>query len=149
MTLFLAVSAVVFSAIISLIGHQERMVAMQSMLNDSSYALEYMGRLIRMAQKDLGGTCITAGRNYEVSGSTLSFMDHDGMCRVFSLHNGRIREGGADLTSDGQEIRNLAFTVADAAGLQPRVTTKFNVFHNRFNVSFDLQTTISQRNLNF
>lgn len=150
MTLFLAASAVVFGAVVSLIRYQERMVAMQSMLNDSSYALEYMGRLVRMAQEDKGGVCIAPGQNYSVSGDTLKFVDYEGNCREFALNDGKITAEGVDLTSSHQKIEDLYFTVSgDSSDQQPRVTIVFGVVHERLDISFNMQTTVSQRNLNF
>lgn len=155
MTLFLAVSGIVFGAAASLIQYQEQMVAMQGMLNDSSYVLEYMGRFMRMARRDPDGGCLSLGQNFQNPGAdttNVRFLDHDGNCRRFFLENGQIKEetdkGIVPLTSSNHTIDDLSFVIVDEVGQQPRVTVSFDVVNSGLDIDFNLQTTVSQRNLN-
>jgi prepilin-type N-terminal cleavage/methylation domain-containing protein len=155
-TLFLAVSAIVFGASTSLIRYQGQMVTMQGIFNDSSYVLETMGRSIRMARRDASGSCISLGKNFENPGSDLTnirFLDHDGTCRRFFLESGQIKEdtgsGSIVLTSSNHDIQELSFIIIDEAGKQPRVTIVLEMNHDSLSSALNLQTTVSQRNLNF
>jgi prepilin-type N-terminal cleavage/methylation domain-containing protein len=154
-TIFLAVSSIVFGAAASLIRYQKQMITMQSMFNDGSYALEYMGRFIRMARRDADESCISLGRNYENPGANtanIRFLDYAGNCRRFFLSDGEIKEqtatGTVSLTSSGNDIENLSFLIVDESGKQPRVVISFRVSNVSSNTSFNLETLISQRNLN-
>jgi len=44
---------------------QQRALSSQEVLNEISYALEYVSRALRMAEKDFDGSCIAAYKNYE------------------------------------------------------------------------------------
>lgn len=155
MTLFITVSVLVFDLAVSLLRHQEKMVAMQSMFNDSSYAVEYMGRMLRMARRADGDSCIAPGRNYfNPDSNQIKFLDYQNNCRRFLLQEGQIKEevegaGGAiPITSANHTIRDLSFTISDSNEVQPRVTISFEVARDDLDLGFKIQTTISQRNLN-
>lgn len=155
MTLFMVVSVLVFDLAVSLLRHQEQMVAMQSMFNDSSYAVEYMGRMLRMARRAENDACINTGDNYNNPDSNqIKFLDYQNTCRRFLLQEGQIKEwvdgGGGEIpiTSSNHTIQSLSFTIDDATGVQPRVTINFEVVRDDLDLSFKIQTTISQRNLN-
>ncbi len=155
MTLFITVSVLVFDLAVSLLRHQEKMVAMQSMFNDSSYAVEYMGRMLRMARRDGDGGCISPGHNYfNPDSNQIKFLDYQNNCRRFLLQDGQIKEGvegtGGEiaLTSANHTIRDLSFTISDSSEIQPRVTISFEVARDDLDLGFKIQTTISQRNLN-
>lgn len=156
MTLFVIVSVIVFDLALSLVHYQEQMVAMQSMFNDSSYAVEYMGRMLRMARKADDDSCIPLGENYINPGNDsnrIQFLDYERNCRVFSLIGGQIHEdigeNGVPITSSNHTIQNLSFAiVGDESDTQPRVTISFQVVKPDLDLSFRIQTTISQRNLN-
>lgn len=155
MTLFLAVSAIVFGGAASLMRYQEQMIVMQGVFNDSSYALETMSRFIRMARRDGTGDCITLGSNFENPGSDVTnirFLDYDGVCRRFFLEAGQIKEetgsGSVALTSSNHDVNVLSFVIIDEEGKQPRVTIDLRISHDSLTNELSLQTTVSQRNLN-
>ncbi len=157
-TIFLAVTAIIFGAITSLMRYQEQMVVMQGMFNDSSYALEYMGRLMRMARRDAGDDCISLGENYQNPGgdtSNIRFLDYEGNCIGFFLDNEQIKLEFIDpsapdvaLTSSSFTIHDLSFIHNDGDRVQPRVTISFGIRHESMDIGFNLQATTSQRNLN-
>lgn len=148
---------------VSLLHQERRALATQNIMDNSSYFLEYGGRFLRMAQKDDGG-CITSGLNYQNVGgtSTIQFLDYENHCREFLLDSGQIKEKvstddtaanlgvATAITSPKITITALSFTInGDTSGSQPRVTIKFHVQDSAFpEASMNVQTTVSQRNLN-
>lgn len=103
---------------ISSIRAQGRILATQELLDQTSYVLEYMGRAIRMAKKELNCSspdtqeycypdqppqCLTDipddpapyGFNYEVSpspiGDRIRFINYDNKCQEFFYENGQIK----------------------------------------------------------
>ncbi len=91
----LLVAMSVFSIFIT-IGSQLLAVALNEhlraseraeLLNQASYALEYMNRSLRMARKDTSGDCITQNLNYDnPSGDTsaVRFVSYQEKCMEFS-----------------------------------------------------------------
>ncbi len=163
-TVFTAISTTAFGIMASLIHKQERVMNMHTLTENSSYALEYIQRAVRMAQKDDGG-CITSGENYAHSGgnSTIQFLDYESFCHRFSLSSGQIQEtistddtagnlGSATaFTSDKIDVTSLVFNLNGESGadsIQPRVTIEFEANSKYFSdVQINIQSTASQRNL--
>jgi len=144
---------------ISAIRMQRYNLTYQQMLDQTSYAMEYMSRAIRMAQKDTGAECIaTAGKNYELIGdSSLEFKTYKSPteCWRFFLDNKhlKINKGGTVyylITSSKFEVTSLKFNVlGDEAEKQPRVTIFMEIQGKDYGSQpkIRIQTTISQRNL--
>ncbi len=67
----LAVFTVVIAAptgfFVSALKGQQKALASQELYDNVSYTLEYISRALRMAKKDLTGSCITANMNYETT----------------------------------------------------------------------------------
>jgi len=156
---------------ISGIRTQRRVLATQELLDQTSYALEYMGRALRMAKKDTNRTCLTtANYNYEnPSGvSTVRFINYNGICQEFFSENNQLKEkkssdgtaanlppSGTPITSDKLQVNFLKFNLSGEAqpptdNLQPRVTI-FMEIEGRGPVGerpkIQIQTSISQRDL--
>ena len=148
----------------SLVKQERKAIAVQNMMDNSSYFLEYGGRFVRMAQKD-DGDCITSGQNYENIGgdlSTVAFLDYEDHCHEFLLEDGQIKErvsstdkvgdlgSATPITSSKITISSLSFVITgDSANHQPRITIRFSAEDQNFpESSMDVETTISQRNLN-
>ncbi|MGI6637150.1 MAG: PilW family protein [Minisyncoccales bacterium] len=103
----LLVSVFIFSVIIggmvksllTSIKLQQKIIADQKMFAEVSFVLEYMGRTLRMAQKDVDGVC-TGLSNYNYNlfdgDRTIRFINYDGECQEFSLTDGAISERIAD-----------------------------------------------------
>lgn len=159
--IFSLISALVAGLFIFSIRAQQKSLATGTLLDQSSYLLEYMSRAIRMAKKDLGGICIPAKLNYQKTrgGSGIKFLNYKDQCQEFFLQGGKIKEvkEGQEnfLTSDDLEV--TVFNIGPAASWdqddndQPRVTLfleiKTRAVRPEHQVKIKLQTTISQRNL--
>lgn len=147
---------------ISGIRTQRRVLATQELLDQTSYVLEYMGRALRMAKKDLTGVCITAGKNYEITTEGgIQFIDHTliGNCTEFVLDGVQIKKriiGGDtwNLTSSALQVNFLRFNLSgesQADNLQPIATIFLDIsgretgFGGRPKIQ--IQTSVSQRNL--
>jgi hypothetical protein len=141
-------------------------LANQELLDQASYVLEYMGRALRMAKKDSGGTCTgTAGKNYGGTINSISFLKFDyetnsDVCYQFYLSGTRIYESkggaaGVPLTSDKISVNSLKFnlsgdTIGESPNLQPRVTIFLDILGRGATGEqprIQIQTSISQRNL--
>ena len=163
-TVFATVATIAFGITASLIHKQERIMHMHTLMENSSYALEYIQRATRMAQKDDGG-CIASGENYAHSSgdSTIQFLDYENFCHRFSLNTGQIQEtistddtagnlgSAVAFTSDKVNVTSLVFDLNGESGtdlIQPRVTIKFEASSKYFSdVQISIQSTSSQRNL--
>ncbi|MCP6719240.1 MAG: prepilin-type N-terminal cleavage/methylation domain-containing protein [Patescibacteria group bacterium] len=152
---------------ITSLRNQTRFLAMREVIDNSSYVLEYVSRFLRMARKDLNGTCISQSVNYENPAgisSNIRFINSQGLCQEFSLDTDRMQErkstddtavnlgSGVYLTSDDLKVTLLKFQLAGQGqgdNLQPRVTILFEIRKEGVLGSPEtkLQTTISQRNL--
>lgn len=170
-TIFFAVLAGPTGLFVFSLRGQLKALASREIIDNSSYALEYISRALRMAKKDTDATCIGAApdySNYENPGSDISkirFLNYQGFCQEFALILGQIAERkSADaskdnlalaeflpLTSDDLEITPLVFRLvgeSQADNLQPRVAIIFEAKKkNQAGTKMSIQTTISQRNL--
>jgi len=124
----------------SVIRGQARALTSEELLNQTSYAIEYMGRALRMAKKDTAGTCIGVNLNYlkthEDNG--IKFLSYEDRCQEFYLATTttsrklkEVIDGGSavDLTSDEIEVVNFNIGSDDSwdedDNLQPRITIFF------------------------
>ena len=148
---------------ISAIKSQKNTLAHQRLLNQTSYALEYMSRALRMAKKQDNATmppCIADGANYESDGTYVKFVNHleNDDCQKFFVENNQLKQvknNGADtleLTDSTISVDSGNFTVLDQSSSQPKVTVSFVIRDNTLPAgqrpSISIQTTVSQRNLN-
>ena len=176
----LLISSAVFILIITLLiglfaqifKAQSKVITSQQLLDQTSYALEYMGRFLRMAKKSQDGECLSAsGLNYEIfsaggePGGGIRFLSSKTKCQEFFLENGQIKSrtswntsktgfGSAlSLTSDKFLIEpgSLKFAIQGEQlgdNLQPRATIFMEIGRNPdLKPKIQLQTTVSQRNL--
>lgn len=176
-TVFVLVVSVAAGLFVHTLQSQRKVLAYQELFDQTSYIMEYMTRSIRMAKKqrttiDPPITCIDPiGRNYQLiglEGRHLRFIRWDHLvvpggafiCYEFRLNVERIevsRDRGTSwtfLTSDRLRILNLRFIVeGDNPGLQPRITILLEAEGREYGLGMRpktrLQTTISQRDLNF
>ncbi len=157
------IAALIFSIVIgagigvfaSAIKLQKYNLAHQQLLSQTSYAIEYMSRAIRMAGIKSG---CAGGGSFFSGGTSLEFESYnsDYGCQEFSLQNGQLKVENDELddflTSDDFEITSLNFQVSgDIPGdaLQPRVTISMEIRGKGLvpEPKIKIQTTISQRNL--
>ena len=169
-----SVFSIVVGAIVGIFGlglkSQRYILSSGNVLDETSYALDYISRAIRMAKKDRASLCLSEeseGKNYEnPNGEILkiSFKTYDNECQQFALKDGKIKmakvseeSGFLDdknffaLTSDKLEITSLKFKILDEEDSQSRVTIFLEIEGKGSKdpkPKMKIQTTVSQRNLN-
>ncbi len=169
-TMFSVIVGAIISLLVSAIQLQRYNLAYQQLLDQTSYAIEYMGRLIRMAKKASDSNCIDIGRNYQkkdpgLGVDALMFEDYQGRCKgFFATQDGQLEDYEKDrvpgfpsfnvfpLTSGNFEVVSFNPVIfGDVAGdkYQPRVTISMEIKRkgSGFQPKIMIQTTISQRNL--
>ena len=152
---FVVVILIASTLFISAIQAQRYNLAYQELLDQTSYVMEYMSRKIRMAKKATDSACILEGSNYEsISSDYIKFIDQDGNCIKFLLNSGQLMEEkntetAMPLTSPYLTINgfNVAI-IGDELNRQPRVTLSLEIT-GKEDTSIDIQTSISQRDLNY
>ncbi len=143
----------VFSGLMSVIAGifisnsriQRRGIAVQKALGETSYAVEYMTRSMRMAKSDDDGDCLDSGYEYYTyqvrnGGEEVRYIDYRDRCVnfVFDYDEGAIKKGLRTngtweeyyLTSEVLNVNNLHFSTnvspdsgtADLFEEQPAVT---------------------------
>ena len=172
MLVFTLVIEAAVAILVSAIRLQKYNLAYFKIVDQTSYALEYMGRQVRMAQRDSSGGCIASNSRFEIKqipapadlGITgLMFIDSKGVCKGFflNLSTNRINEYDfskgqkiLEITPDDIEISSLNFELLGQSGMdliQPRVAISMKVRGKNPGVqpTANIQTTISARNLDF
>lgn len=145
------------SVFLSSIRNQKQSLASQEILDQTSYAMEYMSRSLRMAKKDMTGTCTGIAKlNYvfddQLPVKCLKFLNYRDECQQFCLEGTRLKdEDGNYLTSTNLQVLNFAVVLNGVAQppidyLQPMVTISLNIA-GREESAIKVQTTVSQRNL--
>jgi len=167
---FVIVSVPTGFFILSVRGQRKALIS-REIIDNSSYVLEYIGRALRMAQKDFDGSCIDVNLNYKntssrilggtnYSGPGIKFENYQAppVCQEFflDLNDLRLKESknGASplpLTADDLEVATSTFQPSgqqQGDGLQPKVTILFEIQKKgQPGTKMKIQTTISQRNL--
>lgn len=138
---------------LSSIRNQKQGLATQEILDQTSYLMEYMSRSLRMAKKDMVGSCTgTPKLNYAFDGQCLKFLNYHQKCQQFCLVGTRLKdENGNYLTSASLRVSNFAVVLSGAVQppadyLQPKVTISLSIA-GKEQTSVKIQTTVSQRNL--
>ena len=150
---------------------QQKALASQKLLDNTSYTLEYISRALRMAKKELStdpsvaclleDSTIRYGYNYQITrgGNGLKLINYKEECQEFFLEGTRLKESkdGVEnyLTSEDLEIISLKFRLSGQSQTdndQPRVTLFLEIKGGKgqrpeLRPLIKIQTTISQRNL--
>ena len=152
MTIFVIVMVSIIELFISGIKTQKKSLALQTLSDGTSYAVEYMSRAIRMAKKDLNTGC-----NFENVGTNgIRFLNYEKEEQLFTLDNDQIKEKKdghplTALTSDNFRVTKLSFGLSGRCqvdDLQPRVTISIEIQTKEVDPqTLNIQTTISQRDL--
>jgi len=154
------ISGTVIGVYISGVRVQRKILEDQEVLSQINYALEYMGRAIRMAKKDdveIGGQtkncCPQDKVNFcQNSNSEILFRNSQNQCQRFYLSSNAIYEeivGVSNFPLTSIKINSLKFNLSGAPQgdqLQPRVTI-FIEAETKGQKKLEFQTTISQRDL--
>jgi prepilin-type N-terminal cleavage/methylation domain-containing protein len=172
MMVALAVFTVAIGAIsglfIAALRQQRTILASQGVLDQVSYAFEYMGRSLRLAAKEMAcGACLPLdGLNFEItrSGTGIKFINHlqADDCQEFFLENSQIKyrrrigwpdENTMSLTSDSLQVLQFEFYLSGESqsdDLQPKVTIFSEIKSTLASApaqTMNIQTSISQRSL--
>lgn len=170
MIVFSIIAIAFVSLFLSAINQQRRVLAINNMINNTSYTLEYIDRAVRMAIKDAtaSGDCTGVASlkyNYGTSSSStmLRFLNFDNKCVEFSLQNNKIMfrrstdtnrsnlDAAEPLTSSDVKVSYLEYHISGDGQQdeqQPKVTITFISSPVNFkDINSVVQTTISQRNL--
>lgn len=164
-TVFATIIGAISGVFISGVRVQRRVLATQEILDQTSYLMEYMGRALRMAKKDLTGNCLTAvgaGYNYEITADGIKFIDYHGVCTEFHLDAEQLKKTTdgttLELTSDTLQVNSFKVNLSgeyqgdslSSDDLQPRATIFLEIENKRIAQSpprIQIQTSISQRDL--
>jgi len=164
------ISIALINIFVSAVKSQSRILQNQELMEQSSYALEYMGKIIRMAKKDAAGNCTgTVDANYGVGADSIAFLAYDTnaeeyRCRQFLLESNVIEEkkstdeSSANLgtavaiTSSKVKVNGLTLAVTGDGSdtIQPKVTIMIKMQSNVSVAdapSITIQTSVSQRQL--
>lgn len=164
--IFSLVLEAIVGIFISAVSIQRKILSQNEVLDQISYALEYMGKAIRMAKKDdieiYGQTinCLSGEKtNYEISSNSIKFRNYKNECQRFFLAEDKISEERITpttitttilpLTSPKLKVNSLQFRVNGQTQddiLQPSVTILLEIEGRGKNIpKMRIQTTISQR----
>jgi Tfp pilus assembly protein FimT len=145
MTIFFICTGLAISILSTTLKGQRSALATQQIIDQTSYALEYISRSVRMAQ--VGTLQITR------SGSGVSFVNSKGEQQEIFVSDGKINQLSdgetINLTSDDVQVMSSSFIRSDT--LQPQITVAMAIKTTGTRAEeiteIKLQTTISQRNL--
>jgi len=151
--IFAIIGGIASGVFISALRAQRKSLAYQELLSQTSYLMEYMSRALRMARKDITGTCIDAMLNYKIIDSGIAFMNYKGECQKFYLMGSQLKEEKAgvisDLTSGDLQVANFNINLigqTQTDDLQPRATL-FLEIQGKEQSKIKIQTMVSQRKL--
>jgi type II secretory pathway pseudopilin PulG len=156
--IFGIILVVTMGAFLITIRSQRIAAAEAEAAGNARFALEFISRQMRVAQRDDAATCVsTAGTFFDTpSENDISFINAQGDCVRFYLSGGAIVSDapGADtpLTSvTDTTVESLRFIVSDTPTTQPRVTIVISVRgagSPEAELAFlNVQTTVSPREL--
>lgn len=164
LAIFSIIVGITSGVFLSALSAQRKTLASRELLDQTSYALEYMSRALRMAKKELAApSCLSRnGLNYEITrgGVGLKFLNYQGICQEFFLDINtkclKESKGGLEefLTSADLEIESFNIKLSgesEGDTDQPRVTLFLKIKGKgqkpEEKPEIKIQTTISQRNL--
>ena len=168
--LFGFISVILVNIFVSALRTQTRILQNQELMEQSSYSLEYMTRFLRMAKKDVDGSCTgTPNANYGVGTNAITFLAYDTnaaeyRCRRFLKDGDVIKEMRSTDTTSGNlgtaqaitsskiKINGLIFGVTGNVvpdTVQPKVTVMVDIKSSDLAGSPEIfiQSSVSQRDL--
>ena len=162
LTVFIFIITGILGILIAGMRQQNISLSMQTVIDQTSFALELMSRALRMATEENGQRCLSqAGFNYEITrdGRGIKFINsmENNDCQEFFVDRGQLkywkRSTGQELplTSEKLEITSFNLNIIGASEpdlLQPRLTFFLAIQGRASGVpKINIQTTISSRNL--
>lgn len=166
--IFSLISGAAVGIFVSALRIQKYSLTSQKLLDQTSYATEYMSRFLRMAKKNEDKICggMSKDKNYKITqgGKGIKFVNSKRECLEFfwdttdnQLRVNKWEEGGTkvfnavELTSNDFKIVSFNFNISgDQPGdeSQPRVTMFMEIEGKTTPLpKIKIQTTVSQRNL--
>ena len=162
--LVISLSAII-GVFVSAIRAQRYALAAQQLLDQTSYAMEYMGKSLRMAKKDLDDDWTGKGINYkEITGlEGVQFEDYERKYKMFFLLNKVLYDGNMErdpqtlpLTSPNLEVNSFNVALSgenENDFFQPKATFLLDIksegTESNPQPRIIIQTTVSQRDLDF
>lgn len=166
-TIFGLVFGMISTMFASAIKAQRKSLITQDLLSQTSYSMEYMGRHLRMAKEQQGGLpalCLSQdGLSYETTTTGIKFVSYEdpSCCWQFYLDGDRLKRqisscssknSDSFLTSANFSVERFKINLIEGAGEQPRITFSLRMKGKGERPEeqpvIEIQTTISQRNLN-
>lgn len=163
---FLIAATAAVGVFSSALRNQRYILASQQLLDQSSYALEYMSKSLRMAKENEGNECgIGSGNTYGTpAADSLKIKSQRKECQTFSLAgsagnqqlvDSRKEVGGEEvysylpLLSEDFNVQDFGVFIMEDSSQQPRVTIMLDIVGRQLKDKprMRLQTTVSQRDL--
>ena len=144
----------VMSIFISVTRTQRRNTALQNNLDSIRYTLEVMSKEVRMAIKDVDGSCHEGEVYYQKNRQEIFFLDYQGKCVTYFLNGKKLFKevdsgGEIQVTPDKVLVDDIDFEIFSDINSQPmvKIALKFVGEGQDFWSSPELvlQTTISSR----
>ena len=176
LAVFMVVFGTVTTIFISMTRSQKRILQEQEFLNQSSYATEYISRMIKLAKKDVTGSCLGVpkqGYYYALTNfnatlgvwNGIKFLRNDGICQEFFLDTDKVlkevKNGSVkrSILSSKFTLKYVGFIINGDKTLtgasendlvQSRVTMAIDALFPLSSSQQEriIQTTVSQKNLN-
>lgn len=137
---------------------QRKSVETQKVLDNGRYVLEAVAKTLRMGEIKTETSGATLQICHPTKGDTSEETCRTGATGyklvTYALSSGQVTENGVTISSSNVTVEKMYFEVSGvgAGGTQPRVTMVLKVKSNSsvgsmYQVSLNLQTTLSQRNL--
>ena len=157
LSIFSIVIISITTLFVDLLRNQLYILSARKMLGEISYLGEFISRQIRMSKTDTTGSCVSAGKNFEIinGGEGIKFLTQDDKCYTIYLdsleHQIMIQrpDGVFELTSKRTKVEKLLFRVSgNIVGdtIQPFVTLKIEATPIPKGPKIIFQTGISKRN---
>jgi prepilin-type N-terminal cleavage/methylation domain-containing protein len=161
--LFSTIAAVFAGIFFSGFRAQERTLMFQTLFDETSFFIEYLGRSLRMARKSTTSGCLSSpGLNYELtrSGKGIKFITAECACQEIFWDQAtnrlkEVKEGSEEfLTSSNLEVLGLKFNLLGETqedNLQSRATVSLKLRGRGGRAEGQpeilIQTSVSQRRL--
>ncbi len=154
-SIFTIVIFISLTSVVVIFGNNRKSDSLRKAIDNANFAFEVVTREIRF-----GTNFFCDGARSCVAGDQVSFNASDGSAVVYAVENNRLVrsiDGGENfpLTSDRFEILTMDFTLTGGSPLdneQPKVTLFMSGIaapNTREASVFDVQTTVSSRQLDF
>lgn len=154
MTIFICLVTFLTAIFVFGLRAQRQSLAYQELLDQTSYLIEYISRVIRMAKKDIDGSCTGMTKaNYAFEDQCLKFRNYQGECQQFCLEGTRMKEikAGVQNYLTAPDLRVNSFNViltgqTQNDTLQPLVSIFLEIL-GKEQSKIQIKTSVSQRDL--